>query len=50
MLVCVSDIRQQHWDGRRESTGPTPGEAQQHDNIELGGYVAAKVFERSGHV
>ena len=45
--VCVSDVRQQHWGGRRESTGPTPGEAQQHDNVELTVCVTAIVFEHA---
>jgi len=43
----VSDVREQHWGRRRESTGPTPGKAQQHDNVELVGYVAARVFEHA---
>jgi len=47
VVVCVSDVREQHWGGRRESTGPTPGEAQQHDNVELGGCVTAIVFEHA---
>ena len=47
VVVCVSDDRQQDWGGRRESTGPTPGEAQQHDNVELGGCVTAIVFEHA---
>jgi len=45
--LCVSDVRQQHWGGRRESTGPTPGEAQQHDNVGLGGCVTAILFEHA---
>jgi len=47
MVVCVSDVRQQHWGRRRESTGPTPGEAQQHGNVGLGGCVTAIVFEHA---
>jgi len=43
----VSDFREQHWGGRRESTGPTPGEAQQHDNVELGVCVTAIVVEHA---
>jgi len=46
VVLCVSDVRQQHWGGRRESTGPTPGEAQQHDNAELGGCVFEHAQER----
>ena len=37
--LWVSDVREQHWGGRRQSTGPTPGEAQQHDNVDVGGCV-----------
>jgi len=44
VVVCVSDVRQQHWGGRRQSTGPTPGEAQQHDNVGLEVCVTAIVF------
>jgi len=47
VVVYVSDVREPHWGARRESTGPTPGEAQQHDNIELGGCVTAIVFEHA---
>jgi len=47
LCVCVSDVRQQDWGRRRESTGTTPGEAQQHDNVELGGCVTAIVFEHA---
>ena len=47
VVVCVSDVREQHWGGRRESTGPTPGEAQQHDNVVLGMCVTAIVFEHA---
>ena len=45
--LCVSDVRQQHWGGRRESTGPTPGDAQQHDNVERGVCVMAILFEHA---
>jgi len=45
--VCVSDVRQQDWGGRRKSTGPTPGEAQQHGNVGLGRCVTAIVFEHA---
>jgi len=45
--VCVSDVRQQDWGGRRKSTGPTPGEAQQHDKVVLEQCVTAIVFENA---
>ena len=45
--MCVSNVREQHWGRRRESTGPTPGEAQQHDNVAVGGCVTAILFEHA---
>ena len=45
VVVCVSDVREQDWGGRRQSTGPTPGEAEQYDNVELGVCVTATVFD-----
>jgi len=50
VVECVSDVRQQHWGGRRESTGPTPGEAQQDDNVALVGCVTAIVFEHAQEI
>ena len=56
MLVCwhgnddhvvACNDRERHWTGRRQSTVPTPGEAQQHDNVGLGGCVTAIVFEHA---
>jgi len=56
MLVCwqcgvnyvyVSDVRDQHWGGRRESTGPAPCEAQQHDNVGVVECVTAILFEHA---
>ena len=48
--LCVSDVRQQHLGGRRESTGPTPGEPQQHDNVAVGGCVTAILFEHAQEI
>jgi len=46
VVVCMCDVSEQHWRGRRQGTGPTPGEAGQHDNVGFEQCVEAMMFRR----